>query len=149
MVAVAIVLGVVAWSLWPLAGEGGHDSRRECMARLSQLSGAVLVYAADHDDRVMPAPKWATAVAPYAGSTDALRCPAVERFGYAFHRDLDAKEIKKVASPEAAAMVFDFRTLIDNAFGDLSEQPSPPRHGKVNMALYVDGHARPFGPNPE
>jgi prepilin-type processing-associated H-X9-DG protein len=89
----------------------------------------------------MPAIEWSDAVAPYAGSTESLACPAAEHFGYAYNRALDAEDQRRIANPKSTPMVFDSKKLSNNAAGDLSDLPTPARHPEGNSVLYADGHA--------
>ncbi|WP_038472927.1 hypothetical protein [Fimbriimonas ginsengisoli] len=141
-IGVALVLVVLGCWIWPLAtGSPPGGSPDACLSRLAKLSNALQLYSADYNDRFPPAETWQEAIDRYAGTNEALRCPGAPNFGYGFSRALGAKEMKKVVSPSTSTVIFDSKVLAKNAIGDMADLPSPPRHGRYNAVLYVDGHS--------
>ncbi|HVT12539.1 MAG TPA: hypothetical protein VHE55_09745 [Fimbriimonadaceae bacterium] len=118
---------------------------------MKETALAVLMYAADFDDRFPPAPVWADSVSPYSKSYlpdhDVFRCPDLDelgpgRYGHAFYARLGLQSSQELADPMNTPMLFDSTDLSWSAYGDLSLLPAQGRHPNgTNVVAFADGHA--------
>lgn len=131
----------------------GHDKdsvrRTACLGNLQEEALALLTYAADNDDRLPFADRWANAAfsqtrADKWSDINEFRCPVLTddaAFGHAFHDGLSRKTIASQADPYHTPMLFDSTDVRWNAHGGFVLLPAAGRHPREKNAIaYLDGH---------
>jgi hypothetical protein len=128
-----------------------------CQSNLHSMTRAFQMYADDYEDHYPLAASWMDSTKPYVDNKDRYQCPSVSqemdgRFGYAINAELAAKERRKIADLNKAALVFDSSILSRNASGSVQTLPKPGRHrsrptkGQAirpgNNVGYADGGVR-------
>ncbi len=86
---------------------------------------------------------------PYTKNVEIYKSPMVVKdnpsaYGYAFRKELDLKDSKKVKDPARKAMVFDSTLLNKNATSNLETLPRPGRYNGSNTIGFLDGHVKSF-----
>jgi len=139
-----LVLNVAACLIWLAVPRIQRSiSAESCIANLTQITGATMIYSMDHDDRLPPASTWADATLPYTIGRTAYACPDIDgsqadQFGHAFSTALSLRAIKSVADPSSQVLFFDSSDLRWNANGDPAKAVSG---GRWNVAT-LDGNFR-------
>jgi prepilin-type processing-associated H-X9-DG protein len=111
-----------------------------CANNLKQLAAAVQIYSADHKEQLPPAATWCDAIRSHASSGKIFQCPAgnrAERCHYAFNAKLGGMDISKV-NPDAV-MIFETEGGW-NVSGGPELMLKRPRHGRVFVIAFADGH---------
>lgn len=120
-----------------------------CQSNVKQQTTALLIYAADHDDRLPTRDSWMDALLPFVKSEQIFHCPAVQEsnqenphlFGYAFNSRLSGVEIESIDRPETVPMTYDSINMGRNASDPIVSLPSPPRvhdDKACNLISYLD-----------
>lgn len=130
LLAVAAVIGVVAWMLLMVMGmriifsvleSGLADDvtpRTRCLQNIKQLALGQMMYAEDYDGYLPVAGDWPQALGPYYGNeTDTLFCPADSRSekqrsgksqtSYTMSSEMSGVNISQLATPEGIGLLFD------------------------------------------
>ena len=130
----------------PAAAPGGED-RAVCLARLKELAGGMLLYAADYDTTLPDATSWPLAVKPYVKDEQSFLCPADDRAdkqdpggrptSFTMYEPMGGSIMRSFSQANNTWLLFD-GTLVTAQEGDLGAF----RHdGGLNLA-YADGHAQ-------
>lgn len=146
----ALFLVVVVLTVGPLQlimGDVGKNQldrslTSTCKARLATLARSVGLYAADYDDRLPPAERWADATwnyvsskAPEEESESPFRCPSIsilrkiDQYGYAFDSTVSAESVS-VALSRQEPIIFDSDNLVRNAHEPTPSWPAIKRHAR-------------------
>lgn len=129
-----------------------------CKSNLKQLSAALLLYAADNDDR-LPARAWTDAIQPYlpprAGDSGAptlgrrLDCPSdiVGSSAPSYAVNSSTWGRKAVNSPASVGLLFESNLHRRNAAGGRDAVARPARHPAErspngNVYAFLDGHVK-------
>jgi hypothetical protein len=139
VIALAILLGVVAWAARNHALKKTHWG--SCAGNTQMLSRAMELYLDDSDGVFPPAERWRQALSGIVGERD-LSCPAVGSGGgyYAFNSALGGVRRSGIRDPhEDVVCIFESGAAQHRAGGPelLPEEP-PHRHG--DRYCFVDGH---------
>lgn len=138
--AIAILFPVYASARWA-------SRKTQCLTNLKDLAKGLVLYSADHADRLPPAKIWRDATASHLDSGD-FRCPLVERSsasGYAFSARLGGHSLNGLPDPMNTVLLFESTLTGSNPAGGLESLPRPPRHGSVNHWAFADGAVKAKG----
>lgn len=142
-----LLLAIPAAILFPVFSQAKVAAQQtECLSRLKNVGTALLIYATDNDDRLPAADRWTDAASGYFKPGEIITCPTAESFGYAMNLALSAKKIVNVDAPGETALAFDADVPPRNGAAKLDRLPNPPRHGRKNVVVYLDGSARAVEP---
>lgn len=140
-----LVLGTafVAAVLFPVFAQAKQCSK--CVSSLSQvkrLGLGMVMYGADHDERLTPRDLWMDAVYPYVKDWTAFHRLAAPKgtWGLAFNGALD--RAKPPRNAEQIPMIYDSVNPIKNASDLFTSLPSPGLYRGFDDVAYADGHAR-------
>ena len=127
-------LAIFAAILLPVFGRAKDKAQATaCLNNVRQLGMAVLMYAADHEERLPEADSWKDAIAEYVRDNEALfTCPATGQ-GYIFNEALSGVDLKDIDNPQGTPMLWEPALDAEGQVG--------PHMGQFNVC-YVDGHAR-------
>ena len=94
-------LAVFAAILFPVFGRAKEKAQATaCLSNVRQLGMAVLMYAADHEERLPEADSWKDAIAEYVGDNEALfTCPVTGQ-RYIFNEALSDVDMKDLDNPQ-------------------------------------------------
>ena len=113
-----------------------------CVNNAKQLALGIMMYADDNNGQ-FPAPAtWCDAIQKYLGSGKAFQCvsgDASKRCHYAFNAKLDGLETKKITNPANTVLVFEIEGGW-NVSGGPELLPAKPRHGRIVVVGFADGH---------
>jgi prepilin-type processing-associated H-X9-DG protein len=110
------------------------------MNNMKQLALAARIYATDNKDHLPEAANWCDAILPSAGSDRIFHCPSDrsgQRCDYAFNARLSGAE---TASVTPATVLFFEADGGWNVSGDQTLMLQRPRHGRMVVLAFVDGH---------
>ncbi len=126
-------LAIFAAILFPVFGRAKEKAQATvCLSNVKQLGVALMMYAADHEERLPEANSWKDAIAEYVGHNEALfTCPLTGQ-RYIFNEALSGVDLKALDNPQATPMLWEPAL---HAGGQLG-----PHMGQFNVC-YVDGHA--------
>lgn len=114
-----------------------------CRSNLKQVAIGLIMYAADHEERLPPVSGcWLDASLPYTKSDDVYHCPALRGsrdYGYALSDSLHTLQLPK---PETVPLVFDSNVLTRGARESLKTIALPVRH-ESSLITFADGHVEP------
>jgi prepilin-type processing-associated H-X9-DG protein len=125
------------------------------MTNVKILSLTLMMYAADHDDKLPPAGTWVDATSDYASRDGYYPDPSVENrkedeYGFAFFEPVSLVGLDTITKPEGVPLVFQSVLMGRNAHSDLRTLPRIPRsfRGKegLNYVAFCDGHVKGFPP---
>lgn len=118
----------------------------QCVHNLKGLSSAVLVYAADHSDRLPLANQWFSASVPYGAKP--ATCPlAKSSYSYAFNAGMDQQSLTPIGDPHAVVLIFEQDANVLNPVG--GKESAVLRHGSVCRIATVDGSSVGWNPTSE
>jgi prepilin-type processing-associated H-X9-DG protein len=112
----------------------------KCVSNVKELSIAMRICAMDNKNHYPAATNWCDTLRSHAGMTNVFHCPADfsgGRCSYAFNAQLAGAEVDK-ASP-GAVMIFEANGGW-NASGGEELMLAAPRHGRVIVVGFADGH---------
>lgn len=113
-----------------------------CLSNLKQIGTGSLLYADDHDGRLMPRDVWMDGIAPYVKDEARFHDPEGPKGGYGYAFDARLAGVKEPRDPAKAPLAYDSLNPIRNASDPLASLPRPGRHEGKNGVVYADGHAR-------
>lgn len=157
---VLAILAVIALFLIPVyTHPGGASMANICLSQVKQQATGILIYRADHNERIPLRDNWMDALIPYVKMDAIFHCPAVQEandknphlYGYSLNSGLSGVDAEKIANPERVALLYDSSNLARNASDPLLSLPDPPRtheKRKGNNIGYLDGHVRRLRVNP-
>ena len=145
-VVVLLLAALLLAVLWPITTDQ-RPARpvTRCMSQVRQMDLAVLMYAADSDERLPPASSWIGLTLKYLKDEALYHDPEVpgpNAYGYAFRDSGSLIKWSKVRDPAAFPVIFDSTVLGRNAHSELETLPNPGRHNGRNSIGYLDGHAK-------
>jgi len=132
-----------------------------CISHLKQLGLATKMYAQDWDNHLPPASSWCDALADYVQSEAVFDCEFSVinhrylvssvvhkhrgKWGYAFSRYMDGKDIIAIDNPERSLLIFDYSngSLWDMEYpknNSIAYEPLCWRHQRGLNFLFADGH---------
>jgi hypothetical protein len=127
------------------------DSR--CLRQLHMLAMAMRMYAMDSGGCLPDKERWVECLVPlYIDRDETLKCPRDQsngRCSYGMNEALSRAAIDSLKDPRAAVVLYETQHPGANPFGGPDDVASPPRHGRVNYYVYIDGSARAFEEAPE
>jgi prepilin-type processing-associated H-X9-DG protein len=151
-------LALFVLTMPPIDGPRPAARTTTCKSNLKQLSAALLLYAADHDDR-LPARAWTDAIQSYipprvGDRSDPtlgrrLRCPSdivgSPAPSYAVNSSTCGR--KAVNSPASVVLLFESNLHRRNAAGGRETVARPARHPLAgspdgNVYAFLDGHVK-------
>jgi len=116
--------------------------QNECTDRVRRLSGALLMYAMDYDERLPLAGAWCDGMYRYVQLNSYFRCPALKSgSGYAYNANLDQARVSDVSIPARVVGLFESSAKARNAADAGQSLCKPPRHPAGNSLGFLDGHA--------
>jgi len=149
--AACVLLGWL-WILPDLRKGDTSNMTASCIYNLGEISQAMTMYTADHDDR-FPAVGWNDKLAPYLRKVpDAellFACPVERRLdpessGYALNQAVGGRSVKDVGPSDQTILVFDSQETAKSAIAPTSGLASPGRHehGRKDNVLFLSGTAK-------
>lgn len=113
------------------------DALGECQTNLRRISGAILMYYADYDDRFPDAGNWQDKVDPYLKNPQLFVCPAswLGDASYVYNPVLGGRSLQSIPQPEISPMLWDAGFPVG----------AGPHIGGWNVAL-CDGHVKLIQP---
>jgi len=139
--------GAIMWPVWRAARPAKKSIA--CLSNIKQLALGQIMYSSDFDDRLPSATAWMDCIAKYVQSAGVFHCPALDgkdEYGYAMNVACDREKTTDEHEPESKVLLFESVLLARNACSGVYGLPNPSRHDDRNVAVYVDGHAKLFGP---
>lgn len=117
-----------------------------CLNNEKQLSIALRIYTADHDNHLPPAATWCDAIKANVHSDRTFKCVAAHRTGrcdYAFNAKLDGMDLSKV--DPRTVLIFE-SDGIWNANGGQEVLLRKPRHSRMITVGLADGSVQQLSP---
>ncbi|NIM06623.1 MAG: DUF3352 domain-containing protein [Armatimonadetes bacterium] len=121
----------------------GKSRQANCLSDVRQITTAMMMFAADHDDRLPEASRWTEEIQPYLTSQRALCClndSSGAKSSYGMNAALSGKKLSDMPNPESTVLVFEAAHPGPNPRGDSGAVAVPPRHEGGNNFGFVDGH---------
>lgn len=111
--------------------------RSACQANVRQLAMAMLMYAADYDERLPAVERWPSVLDPYTRVPLLLVCPAAPHLpcGYAMREALSGACLRTVNDPQSTPMLFETEPGTPGSSSAVAY-----RHGGGSHFAFVDGH---------
>jgi len=150
--AVLLLVGLLssAMVLPALSSAKAKATRTRCVNNVRQLSVALMMYAADHNDQFPAGTNWCDALMPYLSrDTKAFIClqgPAGQRCHYALNAQLAGRATQDLQVPAKTVLIFECEGGW-NVSGGLELLPATPRHANVHVVGFADGHVESLSPN--
>jgi hypothetical protein len=117
-------------------------------AMLQQLNGAILIYAADHNDQLPPSNDWLAAlqtVSPQASTfADSVTSKTPSR-AYAMNTNLDGVKLSAIPNANRTVVLFEVGPGAPLAGGE-ELLPAQPRFSQGYLILFADGHTENVKP---
>jgi len=116
-----------------------------CLSNIKQMTTGLLIYAEDNGER-LPSANWMDIAEQEQKASRPFRCselpkPSPDAYGYAMHKRMVGRQLKKLKEPEKVIMLFESTDLGRNVVGDLTLMPVPGRHNGSNIS-FADGHVK-------
>lgn len=126
-------LAIFAAILFPFFGQAKERAQATaCLSNVRQLGMAVLMYAADHEERLPEAESWENDISEYLFNKEILTCPTTGKH-YVFNKKLSGVDLKDLDNPQATPMLWEPARGAEGLVG--------PHMGQFVVG-YVDGHAK-------
>lgn len=114
-----------------------------CIANAQQLNTAVIMHAQANTNTCPPAATWCDAIKGNLVLTNAFQCLAAadksQRCHYAFNAKLDRISMDQIKNPAQTVMIFETDGGW-NLSGGSELKPKKPRHGRMVIVGFADGH---------
>jgi prepilin-type processing-associated H-X9-DG protein len=136
------ILAILAGMLLPALAQAKSKAQTiMCVNNMKQLALAARIYATDNKDHFPEAANWCDAILPSAGGSDRVfQCPAGrsgQRCHYAFNAKLSGAETGSVTP---TTVLFFEAEGGWNISGDQALMLQRPRHGRLVVLAFADGH---------
>lgn len=130
-----------------------HARGLASLSNLRQIGLALIMYAQEHDDRLLDADGWVDALLPQWSDVkdkgfhaEALfrdpTAPEEEPWNYAFNRALSGVRLGDIKNPSATVMVFESTAGVKNAADTGQSLPRPGRHAGGDYYVFAEGRAK-------
>jgi len=133
---VVLIMSILAAILFPVFARAREKARQtSCQSNLRQIGLGMLMFAADHGDRLPDAPRWTEQVLPYIKNEQLLQCPmdrSRAKVSYAMNPRYSGANPKDFEHPEELIVAFD---------ADETGRPVA-RHNDGLDCLFMDGHVK-------
>lgn len=144
---VAVVILVAAFVLPAvMRGRDGSDRDRACAGNLHALCLAVRMYALDSGGALPDADRWADQLAGvYLDSEAILKCSedsTQARCSYGISRALSGRKLDEIRDASRVVLLYETGHPGENPSGGPGDVASPPRHGRGNLYVFLDGSVR-------
>ncbi|NIM07541.1 MAG: DUF1559 domain-containing protein, partial [Armatimonadetes bacterium] len=126
----------------PVFGKARERARQTtCLSNMKQLSAAVMMYAANWDERMPAADNWSDAILPYVHNEGVFKCPKAPdlKCGYAFNEALSGASTLRISESNWTVLLFESE-LGWNGSGGVEALPTEPRHAGFDNFAFADGH---------
>jgi len=117
-----------------------------CLANLHQLCIAVRMYALDSGGVLPDADRWVDQLVPrYIDNEAALKCSedrTQARCSYGMNRALSGRKLDETGEDSRVVLLYETAHPGENPSGGPEDAASPPRHGRLNWYVLLDGSGR-------
>lgn len=138
-----LMLPMLAAMVFPVFARARETARKQvCLSNVKDLSMAIGMYRADHDDQFPTADRWCEALVQYVKDEDVYRCPSAKDLacGYAYNIALSGARLADIADPMDQVSLFESDAGW-NAAGEWELLTATPRHLRGDVWGFVDGSA--------
>ncbi len=119
------------------------DGDGACRLQMHELCIAVRMYALDSGGALPDADRWVDQLVPrYLDSEAALKCSydrTDARSSYGMNRGLSAKRLDETGEQSRVVLLYETAHPGGNPSGGPEDVASPPRHGRGNLYVFLDG----------
>jgi len=161
LLVVIAIIAILAAILFPVFAKAREKARQSsCLSNVKQLCLAILQYAQDYDERMMPRYytgfNWDKQIAPYIKNTQIFMCPSTNAYSYGYAQDyLSWAALASFQSPAETVMLCDVGMVFNSAGGtswdwhvnrpSLFGNPPAPPADELNLPVPGDPqwYARP------
>lgn len=151
MMIFVLIIGAI---LFPVFASARFKAREaSCLSNIKQLDLGILMYAADHNNRLPNAATWTQDIQPYVKNPALLHCAddtSGARSSYAMNAVLSGADSNKLMdSASEVVLLYETNQPGDSPSGDASTVA--PRHNGGSNYGFLDGHVKwanqppPFG----
>ena len=138
-------LALQATMLYPVIKEAREGAEKAvCLSNVKNLSLAMQMFLADHNDTFPQADRWVEELMEYLPDESVLKCPQDESdamCSYAMNEALSGTRLTEVQDPANLVVFFETAHPGDNPVGGPEDIVSPPRHHGGNHYAFADGRA--------
>ena len=114
-----------------------------CLSNMKNLSLAMQMYLADHEDGFPEADRWVEELAEYCKDESVLKCPEDDSeaaCSYGMNAALSGKTLDEIGDSSGVVVFFETASPGDNPVGGVADIADPPRHLGGNSYGFTDGH---------
>jgi prepilin-type N-terminal cleavage/methylation domain-containing protein/prepilin-type processing-associated H-X9-DG protein len=123
LLVVIAIIAILAAILFPVFAKAREKARQNsCLSNEKQMSLAILQYAQDYDERMMPryytGYNWDKQINPYIKNTQIFMCPSTNAYSYGYAQDyLSWAALGTFVSPAETIMLSDVGMVYNSAGG--------------------------------
>jgi len=123
LLVVIAIIAILAAILFPVFAKAREKARQtSCLNNVKQMSLAILQYAQDYDEKMMPryytGYNWDKQIAPYIKNTQIFMCPSTNAYSYGYAQDyLSWAAIGTFISPAETVMLCDVGMVYNSSGG--------------------------------
>ena len=112
LLVVIAIIAILAAILFPVFAKAREKARQSsCLSNEKQMDLAILQYAQDYDERMMPryytGYNWDQQIAPYIKNTQIFQCPSTKQYSYGYAQFLNYGSLGTYQSPSETVVLSD------------------------------------------